>query len=255
MWDDITKAYNGEFGTQHGDHDRARLQMKLTRGVNRYALLPESEIQLITEAYEHDEKHKYERICARLAEMGGGKVWPWKPAQIEGHLVILGLEEKLVDEKNSLRRKRREAQRKRNAARAMPVSHESVDGITVQWVGNMRPSVGVNGTSSISGPVVTLPSQAHHHHFSSNNSMGMRRPSAATFEMAAQQQQQRVIVDSHSFSNEDYDEVMKQLEKKYYSNGGDQADMAVSPATAISGQHHIELPAQFYSPESKHEQF
>lgn len=46
MWDDITKVYNGEFGTQYGEHDRARLQMKLTRGVNRYGLLPESEVSL-----------------------------------------------------------------------------------------------------------------------------------------------------------------------------------------------------------------
>jgi hypothetical protein len=42
MWDEITRLYNAEYG----EHDRARLQMKLTRGVNRYAKLPESEVCL-----------------------------------------------------------------------------------------------------------------------------------------------------------------------------------------------------------------
>ncbi|KAL8394871.1 hypothetical protein RB595_002712 [Gaeumannomyces hyphopodioides] len=249
MWDDITKAYNAEFGTQYGEHDRARLQMKLTRGVNRYALLPTSEEMRIIEAFEYDEKHKYERICARLAEMGGSEVWPWKPAQIEGHLVIMGLEEKVVDEKNNLRRKRREAQRKRNAANAMPVARESVDGIMVEWVGNTRP-MALPGN----GNPVALPSQAHQ--FVAGMG-GMRRPSAYDLAGATCQQQQQVV-DTHFFSNEDHDDVMKQLEQKYYANGGDPDDMAGSPATAINGQHHahhLEHTTQYYSPEIKHEAY
>ncbi|EJT80356.1 hypothetical protein GGTG_00356 [Gaeumannomyces tritici R3-111a-1] len=249
MWDDITKAYNAEFGTQYGDeHDRARLQMKLTRGINRYAELPKAEELRIIEAFEYDEKHKYERICARLAETGGSDVWPWKPAQIEGHLVVLGMEEKVVDEKNNLRRKRREAQRKRNAANAMPVARESVDGIMVEWVSNTRP-MALPGSNNGS-PNITLPSQAYQF----VGMGGMRRPSA--YDMAgAAPQQQRQVIDAHFFSNEDHDDVMKQLEQKYYANGGDPDDMAGSPA--INAQHHahLEHQTQYYIQETKREAY
>lgn len=63
-----------------------------------------------------------------MKELGGCRVWDWKPQQIEAMLVKLGLEERTIDERTGTRRRRKNAVRRQASPQNGVHQHAGVMG-------------------------------------------------------------------------------------------------------------------------------
>ncbi|KAL5615459.1 hypothetical protein BROUX41_005504 [Berkeleyomyces rouxiae] len=100
MWNQITEDFFQRFDREL---TKPCLQMRLTRAKTKYLVWPESEKELLLQAYAQDEKDRYARILRGLQKLGGGTYMAWSAPNIEAMLVEMGAEAVYVDPETDLR--------------------------------------------------------------------------------------------------------------------------------------------------------
>lgn len=119
MWDAII----GDFEKKYQRVEKAALQMKVTRGVSKYAAWPEFENEALRKGFEKAHNEIWSRVLLHMKEFGGCKVWNWKEQNIESRAVFLGLVEPVVDDKTKIRKRRQRVPGQRKVS-AQAQAHE-----------------------------------------------------------------------------------------------------------------------------------
>lgn len=212
MWGEITKRYE----EIRGPIERSTLQMKLTRAINAHCIWPQSELDLLTEAWRVDDEQRYQRIIQYMEEKGGCKVWPWKPKHVEAQLVRLGLEEPELRNQETTRRKASSA-RNKNTVQTMALVNRNPAGgggaDVTTWV-KVIPAKGAaehGGSPTPQSAVAASSSKQQDDEFAEAS-----KSSSSAYAPDTTVGQDQQVLERHTFSNQTRDQVFDQIEHKYY---------------------------------------